>query len=273
VQTTRRNTTLITHNGGNGFLFADFRRYIDDKTVIIAMTNEPNIPAPQIAQRQIDSLFFGDGPVVVMPPTAVAVPAATREALAGTYTLDSGSTATVAASNAGLAVSSTDLALFGAVPGLTPPGGRFADLEKKSMPILEAAAAGNFRPIFEAFNDDRPFEVVQGNQQRFWAGWRSELGEFKRLELLGTASVQGDPAATIRVDFARGSKILQLIWGPRRLVGFLSLDITPVELVAESPSTWALFSFRAPALIRVTFSGGGITISKGDTTVKGKKRG
>jgi CubicO group peptidase (beta-lactamase class C family) len=36
---TSRDTTLITHNGGNGIFFADFRRYVDDDIVIIFMSN------------------------------------------------------------------------------------------------------------------------------------------------------------------------------------------------------------------------------------------
>lgn len=274
VQKTRRNGTLITHNGGNGFLFADFRRYIDDHTVIIAMTNEPVVPAPQVAQNQIDSLFFGDGPAVLMPPAVVSVPKAQRDALGGTYALDNGVKLTVATSPAGLAVTSSDLTLLGAIPGLKAPGGRFADLEKKTMTIVDASSKDDFRPIFEAFNDDRPFEIVQGNQHRFWAGWRAELGELRRLELLGTAPVQGDPAVTVRAEFARGSKILQFVWGPRRLAGFLVPDTgTAVEFAAESPTVWTYFSYKSPSVVRITITDGGLTFTAGATTLSGKKIG
>ena len=274
VQTTRRNGTLITHNGGNGFLFADFRRYIDDHTVIIVMTNEPVVPAPQVAQNQIDSLFFGDGAAVLMPPPAVAVPKAQRDALSGTYALENGVTLAVAASPAGLAVTSSDLVLLGAIPGLRAPGGRTADLEKKTMTIVEAASRDEFRPIFEAFNDDRQFEIVQGNQHRFWAEWRAELGEFRRLELLGTASVQGDPAVTVRAEFARGSKVLQFVWGPRRLAGFLVPEAgAAVEFTAESPTVWTSYAYKSSSLLRITFAGDHLTLTAGATTLNGKKAG
>jgi CubicO group peptidase (beta-lactamase class C family) len=276
VQKTRRGGTLITHNGGNGFLFTDFRRYVDDKTVIIAMSNEPVIPATQLAAREIDSLFFGDGPAVLMPPTAVAVTRADRDALVGTYALENGSTLTIGAGDGAastLTAVSSDLTLLGGLPGLMPPGGRFADLETKTMAIMAEAAKDNFRPIFEAFNDDRPFEVVQGNQRRFWAGWRAELGEFKRFELLGVAPFQGDPGVTVRVEFARGAKTLQFMWGPRRLAGFRTIDAgAPVTLTPESATTWALYAYRAPALVRLTFSGANVTITTGDRTVKGTRR-
>lgn len=273
VQTTRRGTTVIAHNGGNGFLFTDFRRYVDEHVVIIAMTNEPVIPAPQLAPRQIESLFFGSGPAVVMPPTPATVAAADRNRLAGTYALDNGTTVTLTANAGGLTAASSDIALFGAIPGLVPPGGKSADLETKTMAILEAASKDDFRPIFEAFNDDRAFEVVQGNQRRFWAGWRSQFGEFQRFELLGTAPVQGDPAVTVRAQFAHGSQILQLIWGPRRLAGFMSPDAgAPVMLTPESPTSWAYYSYSAPAIIRLTFSGDTMTLSGGTSEIHGKKR-
>lgn len=273
VQTTRRGTTVIAHNGGNGYLFTDFRRYVDEHVVIIAMTNEPVIPAPQLAPRQIESLFFGAGPAVVMPPVSSTVAAPARTRVAGTYALDNGVTITLTAGSDGLTATSSNVALFGAIPGLVAPGGRSAELETKTMAILEEASKDNFRPIFEAFKDDRAFEVVQGNQRRFWAGWRSQFGEFQRFELLGTAPVQGDPAVTVRAEFARGSQILQLIWGPRRLAGFMSPDAgAPVTLTPESPTSWVYYAYTAPSLIRLTFDGDTVTLTTGATSIKGKKR-
>jgi CubicO group peptidase (beta-lactamase class C family) len=269
VVTTRRGTRAITHNGGNGFFFTDFRRYVDEKVVIIAMTNQPVIPATQLAPRQLESLVFGDAPVV-MPPEPRAVPREQRDALAGRYALDGGGSIAVRVSADGLEADASDPTLFGALGNVTAPGGRFADLEARSMQVLEAAAKDDFRPLHEAFNDERPFEVVQGNQRRFWGGWRSEYGEFKRLELLGTGSVQGDAAVTVRVHFERGGPVLQLFWGPRRLAGFRAVPSSPVPLVAESPQAWVYYNYRLPALMRFSFGDlGRVQVE----TVKGMVRG
>ncbi len=256
VQTTRRGTRVITHNGGNGFFFTDVRRYVDEKVVIIAMTNQPSIPATQLAPRELEALVFGDAPVV-MPPTGVQVAGGQREALAGRYGLAVGGGVTVRATSAGLEAESDDPTLLGALGAITPPGGRFVERETRSLAILDEASKGNFRPLFESFDDERPFEVVQGNQTRFWNGWRSEFGEFQRLELLGTAVVQGDPAVTVRARFERGGPVLQLIWGPRRLLGFRNVPVAAVPLVPESASTWVYFSYRGPALVRLTFGDAG----------------
>ena len=256
VQQTRRQTTVITHNGGNGFFFTDFRRYVDEGVVIIAMSNQPVIPATQLAPRQLEALVFNDAPVT-WPPQPVAVPKERREALAGTYRLEGAGTLSVRPTAEGLEAEASDPALFGTLGALTAPGGRHAALEARSLTILEAAAKDDFRPLFDAFNDERPFEVVQGNQRRFWGGWRGEFGEFRRLELLGTGAVQGDPAVTVRLHFERGGPTLQLIWGPRRLAGFRIIPASPVALTAESADSWVYYSYRAPALVRLRFAANG----------------
>jgi hypothetical protein len=224
--------------------------------VIIAMSNQPVVPATQLAPRQLEALVFGDAEVV-MPPVPAVVASAQREARAGTYVLAGGGTVIVRATADGLEAQADDPMLFGTLGTIAGPGGRFADLESRTLAILEQAAKDNFRPLFEAFNDDRPFEVVLGNQRKFWAGWRTEFGEFQRFELLGTGSAQGDPAVTVRLFFDRGGPILQFIWGPRRLAGFRGLPPVPAALVAESPTRWVYYSYRAPALVRLTFGDDG----------------
>ena len=76
---------------------------------------------------------------------------------------------------------------------------------------------------------------------------------------------------TVRLHFARGGPILQFVWGPRRLAGFRGLPQAPVALVAESPTSWVYYSYRAPALVRFTFGDGGtlqLETAKGTFTGK-----
>ncbi len=257
VQKTRRGSTVVTHNGGNGFFFTDFRRYVDEKVVIIAMSNQPVIPATQLAPRQLEALYFNDA-VVVIPPTGVTVSKAQRDAIAGTYQSPSGPF-TVRATETGLEVEAADPTLFGTLGALNAPGGRFADLEKRTLPIVEAAAKGDFGPMIEAFRLEEPGRepVVRANQTRFWQEWRDQYGAFERVELLGTGNVQGDPAVTVRLKFARGGPVLQYIWGPRRLAGFRAVPVTPVSLTADSPQVWTFYSYRLPQLVRLTFGADG----------------
>jgi hypothetical protein len=258
VQTSRRGGTVITHNGGNGFFFTDFRRYVDEGVVIIAMSNQPVIPSTQLAPRQIESLYFDDAPVV-MPPVPVPVSREQRNALAGTYLGEGGVRFDVQATADALRIDSSDPTTFGALGSLSAPGGRFADLEARTLPLLNASAKGDFAPIYEAFKfeDGRPLSAVEASQGQIWSRWREQFGEFERVELLGTGIVQGDPAVTVRLRFARGGPVMQYIWGPRRLAGFRGVPSAPTVLIAESATAWVYYSYRLPQLVRVRFGDAG----------------
>jgi CubicO group peptidase (beta-lactamase class C family) len=272
VRPSRRGGTVLTHNGGNGIFSADFRRYVDEGVVIIAMSNQPVIPAVELAPRQLEALYFDDAPAV-MPPEAIAVPRAEREGLAGIYVTDAGTHLIVRATSEGLEVEADDPTIFGVAGALSAPGGRFRELETRTVALLEAASQDDFRPVFEAFNfeDGRPFEQVQANQQRIWAGWRETFGAFQRVELLGTGTFQGDPAVTVRMRFERGGPVLQYLWGPRRLFGMRRLEAEVVALTAESPRTWILYRYRLPRLIRVQFGDGTIEVDGPSAVTKGRR--
>ena len=258
VRTSRRGGKVISHNGGNMVFGADVRRYVDEGVVIIAMTNQPVIPAPQLAARQIESLYFGDEDVV-MPPAPLDVPRPQRDALAGTYAVEGGGTVTISPAGDGLEAQASDLATFGALGSLTPPGGHYAAAEAKTLPLLDAAARGDFRPLYDArnFDDGRPFEGVEARDRAQWDAWRAAHGAFVRLELLGTSIVRGDPAVTVRLVFERGGPTMQYVWGPKRLFLLKEVPTSAVTLVAEAPGTWVYYSYQQPRLVRLTFGAGG----------------
>ena len=251
----RRGGRVVAHNGGNMVFNADFIRYVDEGVVIVAMANQPVIPATQLAPRQIDALFFGDGPVV-MPPAAVAVSREERDAVAGTYVTESGTRIDIRVTDAALDARSSDPATFGAIGALAAPGGRFAEVETRTLPLLEASARGDFAPIYTAFNveDGRTLAQVAAAQAAQWDTWRAQFGAFQRLELLGTGIAQmGDPAVTVRIVFERGGPVMQYVWGPRRLFAVREVPSAPVDLIAETPRAWAYYSYRLPKLITLRF--------------------
>jgi CubicO group peptidase (beta-lactamase class C family) len=274
VEPTRRGTTAITHNGGNGFFFTDVRRYVDEKVVIIAMSNQPVIPATQLAPRQIEALYFDDAPVV-MPPVAAAVTAAQRDRLIGRYQTPSG-VVTIRATGDELVAEPDDPTMFGTLGPLTPAGGRFAQLETRTLPLVEAAAKGDVEPMIVAFDFEMPERAAtaRGNQTRFWQQQRETFGEFQRIEVLGTGIVQGDPAVTVRVRYERGGPVMQYIWGPRRLAGFRDLPPQAITLIPQSPDRWVFYSYRLPQLVTFTFAPDGtVSIAAPGRTVTGRRQG
>jgi CubicO group peptidase (beta-lactamase class C family) len=270
IERTRRGTTVIAHNGGNGIFFTDFRRYVDENVVIVAMSNQPVIRGTELPRRQLEALVFGDAPVV-LPPAPVEVSAAARGAVAGRYRLEDGTSVTIGERDGTLEAESSDPSLFSA-QAVTAPGGRFAEFEARSLALVQQSANDNFQPLHQAFDDGRPLEEVQGNQRRFWGEWRAEHGEFRRATVIGTGSVQGDPGVLVRLEFAKGSRVLQFIWGPRRLIGWRALPASrPARLIPQSSSEWVYYHYRLPHLVRVTFGAGAIRVARGESVAAGRR--
>lgn len=61
---TRRNTNLITHNGGNGIFFADFWRYLEEEITVIVLTNRASRQAEDLAMNAALSIIDPDHEVV-----------------------------------------------------------------------------------------------------------------------------------------------------------------------------------------------------------------
>jgi CubicO group peptidase (beta-lactamase class C family) len=263
VDETPRHTTVISHNGGNGIYFADFRRYVDEKTVIIALGNTPVVPATFIAMSRLEPLVFNPS-MVPMPPAVVSVPVAARAELAGTYAIAGGGTLTIAATPAGLRADTTDAKLLAALTGLVPPGGRFADLEQRTAAIVAAAAKGDFQPVVDAFNGGRTLAQVRAGQGQDWQDWHAEFGDFKGFDLLGVTFTEGDPTVVVQVRFARGAMIALYPWGPRRLLGFMGQRSLPSpDFLPESGTSFVRFDYRRPNPVRLTFTrdGSGMTMT------------
>jgi CubicO group peptidase (beta-lactamase class C family) len=254
VEQTPRGTTVISHNGGNGIFFADFRRYVDEKTVIIVLGNTPVIPATFLAMNRVEPLVFNPARVP-MPPAIAASSAASRAPLAGTYQLASGGAVTIAPTVAGVRVDTADLTVAALLQGFVPPGGRFADLEQKTRVIVAASAKGDFQPVVDAYNGERTLAQVRAGQGQDWADWTRAFGDFTGFDLLGETFVQGDPVVVVRLRFAHGSAVAEYPWGPRRLVGFMGLEALPVaEFLPESPTSYVHFDYRRPTPVRLVFT-------------------
>ncbi len=57
VSVTERGTRLVAHNGANGFLYAEFRRFIDEGVAIIMLSNKSH-PDFDIVNRELARIVF-----------------------------------------------------------------------------------------------------------------------------------------------------------------------------------------------------------------------
>lgn len=60
TQKTKRGTKLISHDGGNSYFYALFRRYVDDNVVVIVATNSPTPTLEKDFGRIVQSIFSTD---------------------------------------------------------------------------------------------------------------------------------------------------------------------------------------------------------------------
>ena len=254
IEETQRGTKVISHNGGNGIYSADFRRYVEEKTVIITMGNAPVIPAAFIGKNRIEPLVFNPT-LVPMPPAIIPVPEAVRTLLAGDYTLAGGGKLAISVTPAGLMANSSEVKVAGVLQGFVAPGGRFADIEKKTTGLVTASAKGDFQPVVEAFVGDRTLGQVQAGQGGAWKQWQRDLGNFTGFEIAGVTFNDGDPMVVARLRFASGVAYAQYAWGPRRLLGFMSsTELPAADFQPESATSYVRFDYRRPTPIRLVFT-------------------
>jgi CubicO group peptidase (beta-lactamase class C family) len=256
VFATPRKTTLVAHNGGNGVFAADFRRYIDEKTVVIAMSNG-EMPAIDVTPT-LEAVIFGQP--FAMPPAVAPLspePAATTLArLAGTYQLAapaiSGTTAisggtsglqpgsiTVTVDGTALLLASTDPRAFALLNFLDPPGdARFSDLEARSRTIIEAGARGDFNAVRQAMGTDRPVERIAQNQGAMWKDRRGRIGEFRGVEIAGSGRGPAGRIVYVRIAGERGSEFVQFGWEAGEMMMMRPLDALPqARLLPGAPAT------------------------------------
>jgi CubicO group peptidase (beta-lactamase class C family) len=262
IVTTPRKTRLIAHNGGNGVFAADFRRYVDEGVVIIAMSNA-EVSAIDVTSV-IPALVFGGGEVT-MPPAVVSLDASALARFAGSYRLPSGDTIEVRADNGGLRIASRAPQIFALLNGLTPPGdARFAQAEDGTRSTLEAGARGDFKTAHQPLAGQVPFERFAANDKARWDARRQRYGAFKAVEILGTSRGEAGPSVFARLVFERGSEFVRYIWDGPTLAGLQGLDAPPERAFLPTSATeFAAFTLRPPSLLRVRFSAAADTLTLG----------
>lgn len=248
VFTTPRQTKLVAHNGGNGVFAADFRRYIDEKTVLIAMSNA-EVTATDVTQV-LDAVIFGQP--FVMPPSVTTLPPEALARLAGTYRFPSGATIDVSVDGDALLIASDDPESFRVLNFLDLPRSVPSEAESRTRSIVEAGAIGDFETVRKAMGGDRPIERIRQNQGAVWTRWRERIGEFQRVEIMGSGRSGPGDSVFVRVVGERGSQLVQFAWEAGEMMMMRPFDQLPATRMLPGGQT-DFAAFRVPRFARAHF--------------------
>lgn len=221
VFTTPRNTRLIAHNGGNGYFFADFRRYVDEEVVVILATNDASQGMEMVQNRVSRALFSGHAPV--LPPAAtVQLTPAELERYAGSYVLPSGSRIVVSHAGGQLAAAAVGQEAVEILANSdTAAQQALRDLDARATAVLESARGQDFSALRAAsVSPDRS----EATLQRIWRTAEQNMGPFRTVEVLGTVASwwggEPEPVTFVRVNFERGTRLFRLHWENGKISGY-----------------------------------------------------
>ena len=259
IANTTRNTKLISHNGGNGIFFADFRRYVDEGVVVLVMSNTTEAPAER-AHSAVARTIFGGGPVVA-PPVAIEGDAARAAGLAGTYRLPAGGALLVAADGARLAIRPEGEAAYALLNGVAADA-RLQALGAQSVAMLQSAARGDYAPLHQAFGGEMPLDQVRAEQEEYMAAITERIGAAQGVEHVATTPRgQGGALTLVRLRHERGTQLVRIGWEEGRIAGMSSMrEPPPVLFVPVAADTWASFDIATGASTRLRLEGGTLVV-------------
>jgi CubicO group peptidase (beta-lactamase class C family) len=254
IATTQRKTRLASHNGGNGIFEADFRRYLDENTVIFIASNA-EVPGIAVGGRVARLLF---GAEVTLPPKVAALRAKTLEKYAGAYRTPAGRSFEIRRRGDRLELFAVGQPALDALFCADDSAREVSDaLNRRSGVVIEAAAKGDYAPIQKALG--LPPEEVRRRADEFWSSSREKQGSFKNLEVLGTRPGGRESLETgVRLNFERGSSYLVCSWEGEKLEEARPSEHPPgVTLFPVSGTEFTSFSVEEDPAFRVSFQAAG----------------
>ncbi len=250
VMESQRGTKLVAHNGGNGVLFSDFLRYVDEDVVVIAQSNVAEWSAIPVAARVAAILFGGD---VAMPPAVVAMEPAALEALAGTYGAVGAELDVSVGENGSLSLSPRTPDGFSLLAG-GDPDGEVAERTERIRAGLQAGEAGDWAVLAALFGGRLSAENVAAQEADLERRMTIDRGPRLETRILGTALFGGRPATLVEYVHETGSWFIRFMWdGPIVARVGVSGEAPVWTLWPESPRQFFDFDLREGLGLRVRF--------------------
>ncbi len=249
----------LAHVGGNGAFQSDFRRYPEDGAMIAITSNTDDYSSIAVANH-IELLLFGK-PFVEPPPT-VAAKEDELKRCAGAYALEGtgkqpGERITVAIDRGRLAVSPegpAGLVLLSGKPGENRKR-RFAERESDVSEALKAAHHKKLEPLARILVD-------HGEAAKHWWSLIKEtetrIGAWTGFTMLGTRSIGGQVVTHARLEFVRGTRVLDVAWAGTEADHLTLGDrLRPTFFLPEGPSRFVTYDIGTESILHLTCEGAG----------------
>jgi CubicO group peptidase (beta-lactamase class C family) len=217
IQTTRRGTALIAHNGGNGIFAADFRRYVDDGVVVFIASNNAEAPAIRVNQWLDRLIFGGDYP---MPPKVTRPGGALLAKYAGTFQLPAGAKMVSTVKDGTLRMTADGAeAMALMVSGKPGAADQLKAVSERTADIAQAQLMKDYKPLHKAFGGRLPLERLQAIETRQRQELESDHGALQSFEVVASVPAQQGVETYVRLKFERGAALICYLWAGERLRG------------------------------------------------------
>lgn len=223
---------VITHNGGNGILFADMAIVPDAGLVMVIQTNV--VADFRVAERLLEQIglrLLAGEELPVVPDRAASAPRG-LERLAGVYDLDGGGELRVTVAGDELAIEAEGRQGFAGLLSTRPvDAARAARLTDRIDDLVGAYLADDWTPLWEAYGRDMPLELLASRGRGLLRELSERDGSVRGHEVLGTAFRDGRDVTLVRIDFEHGQVYRAYVWDPDRQETLLGVSVRGLDHV------------------------------------------
>jgi len=258
VQETERGSTCLWHDGGNPYFSNDLRRFVDEDVVYYVHSNNGAWDGPSVSPF-LEQMLFGER--LPLPPAAIEMDAAALDALAGTYTLESGAEFEVEATDGGVVVIAEGQEAYGLLYA-----GDGGDVERREA--LNERTEDRVRDALVGDGDD----MLARNVRRL----ADEHGPIDGVRALGTIPFteddQAPPGSEITVLAVRGrggESGFAVLWNDGQVVG-LDLPEGSGEVVCYpvGDGRFESFALGATTNVELGLDGASLVLTAGEREVR-----
>lgn len=240
---------IITHNGGNGILFADMEIVPTADLVIFLQTNVVNDLRMVSRLRELIHARILAGESLPRLPAITEVAAGRLASWRGEYALDGGGMLRVESREQSLLVSAADAKAFGVLHSTRPiDAERTERFSARIDQIVTAFLDGDYAPLWQAYARRVSQEFLQQRWDARMRQMEEQHGSLESHEVLGTALRDERDITLVRFLFADGHVDRAYVWdrdAEERLLGVSRRGLgAEVTLYPEGDGTFASWEPR-----------------------------